>query len=149
VPLLWLLLYICGSDKRPATFPWWQQEPSQKDKHNLAKSVERARRRSVKSMGYNPVNDIDVHLIRKGTASFLVPSLPGGPPSAAICLQGGWTKELMEMKVPKSLGSILRDRLARRATSDSYNKREESILGPSMGCRHVPTHDRPCTRTVY
>jgi hypothetical protein len=45
------------------------------------------------------------------------------------------TKELMEMKVPKSLGSILRDRLARHATSDSYDKREESILGPSMGCR--------------
>jgi hypothetical protein len=41
-------------------------------------------------MGYDSIKDIDIHSIHKGAASYLA-LLPGGPPPAAICLQGGWT----------------------------------------------------------
>jgi hypothetical protein len=41
-------------------------------------------------MGYDSIDDIGVLSIRKGAALYLA-SLPGGPPPAAICLQGGWT----------------------------------------------------------
>jgi hypothetical protein len=44
----------------------------------------------VLNMGYDSIDDIGVHSIRKGAASYLA-SLPGGPPPAAICLRGGWT----------------------------------------------------------
>jgi hypothetical protein len=44
----------------------------------------------VLNMGYDSINDISVYSTRKGAASYLA-SLPGGPPPAAICLQGGWT----------------------------------------------------------
>jgi hypothetical protein len=40
-PVLCLLLYV-WSNKRQMTFPWGQQEPSQKYMLNFTKSVERA-----------------------------------------------------------------------------------------------------------
>jgi hypothetical protein len=42
----------------------------------------------VINMGYNLINDIGVHSIWKGAASYLM-LLPGGPSPTAICLRGG------------------------------------------------------------
>jgi hypothetical protein len=39
--------------------------------------------------GYNSIDDLGLHSIHKGAASYLA-LIPGGPSPAAICLQGGW-----------------------------------------------------------
>ena len=44
---------------------------------------------AVKELGYKIV-DLGTHSIRKGAVSYLS-SLPGGPPSAAVCIRAGWT----------------------------------------------------------
>ena len=41
-------------------------------------------------MGYDSIDEIGLHSIRKGVSSYLA-SLPGGPPPAALCLRGGWS----------------------------------------------------------
>jgi hypothetical protein len=56
----------------------------------ILKKVLAEHKEEVSNMGYDSVDNIVVHSIRKGTASFLA-SLPGVPPPAVICLQGGWT----------------------------------------------------------
>jgi hypothetical protein len=57
---------------------------------SILQKVLKAHEPEVLAMGYDTVNDICVHSIWKGAASYLA-SLPGGSPPAAICLRGGWT----------------------------------------------------------
>lgn len=44
---------------------------------------------AVRKLGFS-LHDVGTHSIRKGAVSYLS-SLPGGPPSAAICIRAGWT----------------------------------------------------------
>ena len=44
----------------------------------------------VKSLGYDSLDEIGLHSIRKGVSTYLA-SLPGGPPPAALMLRGGWS----------------------------------------------------------
>jgi hypothetical protein len=56
----------------------------------LLRKVLKEHEAEVISMGYDSVNDIGLHSIRKGASSYLA-SLPGGPQPAAVCLRGGWS----------------------------------------------------------
>ena len=40
-------------------------------------------------MGYDSIDDLGLHSLRKGATSHLA-SMPGGPPPAALRLRGGW-----------------------------------------------------------
>jgi hypothetical protein len=90
--LLGLYLGCCftfGQTRGRRLFPGGSKSQSKRISEIL-KKVLAEHEDEVKGMGYDSVNDIGVHSIRKGAASFLA-SLPGGPPPAAICLRGGWT----------------------------------------------------------
>ena len=41
-------------------------------------------------MGYDSLDEIGLHSIRKGVSTYLA-SMPGGPTPAALCLRAGWT----------------------------------------------------------
>jgi hypothetical protein len=56
---------------------------------DILKRVLKENEDKVLQMGYDSLDDIGLHSIRKGAASYLA-SLPGGPSPAAICLRGGW-----------------------------------------------------------
>jgi hypothetical protein len=56
----------------------------------ILSKVLKENKEEVINMGYDSINDICVHSIMKGAASYLA-LLPGGPVPAAMCLQGGWT----------------------------------------------------------
>jgi hypothetical protein len=57
---------------------------------NLFKKLLIEHEDEVLAMGYNNIDELGLHSLRKGVSSFLA-SLPGGPPPAAICLRGGWS----------------------------------------------------------
>jgi hypothetical protein len=57
---------------------------------SILQKVLKEHKQVVLIMGYNSINDIGLHSIWQGPASYLA-SLPGGPPPAVICLQGSWT----------------------------------------------------------
>lgn len=90
-PVLALALYFCccfnieqmGSSK---LFPG----PRQCTRFsNILSRVLQDHEEKVNKLGYQ-LDDIGTHSIRKGAFSYLA-SLNGGPPSAAICIRGGWT----------------------------------------------------------
>ena len=57
---------------------------------NLLKKVLREHEQEVLAMGYDSIDEIGVHSVRKGVSTYLA-SMPGGPAPAALCLRGGWS----------------------------------------------------------
>ena len=57
---------------------------------NLLKKVLREHKEEVLSMGYDSIDEIGLHSVRKGVSTYLA-SMPGGPPAAALCLRAGWS----------------------------------------------------------
>ena len=57
---------------------------------NLLKKVLHEHKAEVLAMGYDSIDEIGVHSVRKGVSTYLA-SMPGGPPAAALCLRGGWS----------------------------------------------------------
>ena len=55
----------------------------------LLKKVLKENKVAVLAMGYNSIEEIGLHSIRKGVTTFLA-SLPGGPAPAVVGLQAGW-----------------------------------------------------------
>ena len=56
----------------------------------------------VRLLGFQ-VTDIGTHSIRKEAISYLA-SLPGGPPTAAVCIQTGWTMGNISDTIPTRNG---------------------------------------------
>ena len=57
---------------------------------NLLKKVLLEHEAEVLAMGYDRLDEIGLHSIRKGISTYLA-SMPGGPPAAALCLRAGWS----------------------------------------------------------
>lgn len=70
-------------------FPGSHKATTKRIRDTLQK-VLRIHEHEVISMGYSNVNDIGLHSIRKGAASYLA-SMPGGPSPVAICHRAGWS----------------------------------------------------------
>ena len=57
---------------------------------NLLRKALQEHQAEVLAMGYDTIEEIGLHSIRKGVSTYLA-SLPGGPPPAALCLRAGWS----------------------------------------------------------
>jgi hypothetical protein len=57
---------------------------------NLLKKVLQQHAAEVIAMGYDSIEEIGLHSIRKGVSTYLA-SMPGGPAPAALCLRAGWS----------------------------------------------------------
>ena len=57
---------------------------------NLLKRALQEHKAEVLVMGYNTIDEIGLHSVRKGVSTYLA-SMPGGPAPAALCLRGGWS----------------------------------------------------------
>jgi hypothetical protein len=90
-PVLALSMYLSScvntaQDLNDFLFPGSEQETRF---GKILKAVLGKKGETVSQLGYAP-GDLGSHSIRKGAVSYLA-SLPGGPPSAAICIRAGWT----------------------------------------------------------
>lgn len=54
------------------------------------KRLLREHKDEIIAMGYDNIDELGLHSIRKGVTTYLM-SLPGGPSAAAICLRAGWS----------------------------------------------------------
>jgi hypothetical protein len=57
---------------------------------NLLKKALKEHEQEVLSMGYDCIEEIGLHSVRKGVSTYLA-SMPGGPSAAALCLRAGWS----------------------------------------------------------
>ena len=70
-------------------FPGGAKNQSSRVSH-LFKKLLLEHKDQVLAMGYDSINELGLHSIRKGVSTHLA-SLPGGPPPAALCLRAGWS----------------------------------------------------------
>ena len=70
-------------------FPGSSESTTKRVSRKLKEVLEQ-HKEEVLSMGYSCVNDIGIHSLRKGAATYLG-SLPGGPSPVAICHRCGWS----------------------------------------------------------
>jgi hypothetical protein len=57
---------------------------------NLLKKALQEHEAEVLAMGYDSIDEIGLHSVRKGVSTYLA-SMPGGPAPAALCLRAGWS----------------------------------------------------------
>lgn len=90
-PVLALAIYLSSSFNTTQYFDNFLFPGKDQSKRfgKVLAAVLRRNAEAVSKLGYS-LNDIGTHSIRKGAVSYLS-SLPGGPPSAAICIRAGWT----------------------------------------------------------
>jgi hypothetical protein len=93
IPFLFGLYLACcfsnGQSRGRKLFPGSSKSQSARASAIL-KMVLKEHEQEVLSMGYDSIDDIGIHSVRKGASTHLA-SLPGGPPPAALCLRGGWS----------------------------------------------------------
>ena len=70
-------------------FPGGAKNQSSRVMH-LFKKLLSEHKNEVLAMGYDSIDELGLHSIRKGVSTHLA-SLPGGPPPAALCLRAGWS----------------------------------------------------------
>ena len=90
--LLGLYMACCFSDPQSRgkkLFPGTSKSQSNRVSAIL-KMVLQEHEHEVLAMGYDSLDDLGIHSLRKGASSHLA-SMPGGRPPAALCLRGGWS----------------------------------------------------------